>query len=364
MLPSDAEVTVIKSRVGEDRREFLKRSALAAGGALAVGAVGGLLETPAAFAARLREEGRGKIAAVEHPGAMLSLLKESPAIVERMTNEALLRFTGKKTVALAWRELISPTDVVGIKLNCLAAPNMSTSPSMVAAIVKGLQALGLPNEHIILYEQYPARLTARGSGFELNDDPAKGPLVKHLGGKELLTDEGLLGYEKAEARHASGPSHYANMLKHCTAIISAPVIKDHNLAGVTVGMKSMTHGNINNPHDYHLHDINPAVADIYNHPKIKDKVRVVVCDGLRVQYDGGPQDSNRAKVIHNRIYVTTDPVAIDTWGLKLVEALRKEHGLKPITARHPNGSYLARAEALGLGVHDLAKIACSVSRLS
>ena len=110
------------------RREFLKRGAVV-GGAAAVGAVT-LFETNAAFAARLREKGRGRVVGVEHPAAMKSLNKESRRLVERMTNEAIKRFTGKRTVAKAWREFVSPADVVGVKLNCLASPGMGTSPGI------------------------------------------------------------------------------------------------------------------------------------------------------------------------------------------------------------------------------------------
>ena len=343
------------------RREFLKRGAVV-GGAAAVGAVT-LFETNAAFAARLREKGRGRVVGVEHPAAMKSLNKESRRLVERMTNEAIKRFTGKRTVAKAWREFVSPADVVGVKLNCLASPGMGTSPGMVAAIVKGLVAVGISNDRIILYEQYKGRLLQRGSGFKLNDDPTKGPIVMHLGKKSLHTDSGLMGYEARAVRHGSGPSRYSNLLKHCTALINAPVIKDHNLAGVTVGMKNMTHGNIHNPEDYHQHDCNPQIADIYDHSRIKDKVRLIVCDGLRVLYDGGPMDNNRAKVLHNRIYVATDPVAIDSWGLEVVEKERKKHGKSPLIQRHPTGTYLDRAQKLGLGIRDPAKLKVEIASL-
>ncbi|MFT7625700.1 MAG: hypothetical protein ACI9WU_004891, partial [Myxococcota bacterium] len=221
------------------RRAFLKQSAAVATGALAVSATAGLIEPQAAWATRLRETGRGKIAGVEHSGAMKSLHKENGAIVEKMTNAAILRFTGKRTVARAYKEFVSAKDIVGLKLNCLASPKMGTSNAMVDAIVKGLQAVGIPNEHIILYEQYEGRLTARGSGYALNDDPKKGPLVLHMGGKKIITDKGLQGYQSRKDKHASGPSHFGNILKYCTAIINAPVIKDHSLSGVTVGMKNM-----------------------------------------------------------------------------------------------------------------------------
>jgi len=168
--------------------------------------------------------------------------------------------------------------------------------------------------------------------------------------------------DRKSVEHGSGPSCDSSLRKHCTAISNGPVIKDHNLAGVTVGMKNMTHGNIHNPQEYHEHDCNPQIADIYDHPRIKDKVRLIVCDALRVQYEGGPQDS-RHKVLHNRIYVGSDPVAMDSWGLKLVSDLRKEKGKDPIDKRHPTGTYLVKAEKLGLGVYDLAKITCDVTTL-
>ncbi len=352
---SPPDATLDTDPVSGDRRDFLKKSAVATGAAAAFGLGLGVYDSPGAWAADLRKTGRGRVVAVEHPNAMQSMSREDGALVEKMTHEAILRLTGKSTLAQAWRELVSPNDTVGIKLNCLAAPGISTSPAMVRAIVKGLQAVGVPNGRIILYEQYPSKMEQAKSGFALNEDPAKGPLVRHLGGKDKLTDQGFQGYETQAAKHASGTSHYANALKLCTAIISAPVIKDHNLAGITVGMKSMTHGNINNPHDFHTHDCNPQVADIYDHPKIKDKVRVVVCDGLKVLYDGGPMDSKH-KVLHNRIYAATDPVAIDAWGWKVIEELRKKHGKPPLATRHPTGLFLKRAEALGLGVGDPARV--------
>lgn len=345
------------------RRTFLKGTAAAAGGAAAFGAAN-IIETPSAWATRLRKENKGRIVGVKHDGALKSINKEDPALVERMTHQAMLKFTGKKSLVKAWREFVSPSDIVGIKLNCLASPTFGTSPAMVAAIVKGLQAVGIPNDRIILYEQYEGRLTTRGSGYKLNEDPAKGPLVRHMGGKTILSNTGHLGYEKAGDKHGSGPSHFANMLRLCTAVINACIIKDHELAGVTVAMKNMTHGNINNPHDYHETDCHPAIAHIYDHPKIKDKVRLAVCDGLRVLYDGGPRDNPRAKVKHNHIYVAADPVALDSYAYRMIDGLRAKNGLKPLATRHPAGNWLVTAEKLGLGAWKESAIQCDVTTLS
>ena len=187
--------------------------------------------------------------------------------------------------------------------------------------------------------------------------------MRHLAGKKLLTDEGFAGYETTARRHGSGVSHFSNALRVCTAIINAPVIKDHRLAAFTVGMKNMTHGNINNPEDFHDHDCSPQIADIYAHPRIRDRVRLTVCDGLRVLYDGGPTDNPRAKVLHNRIYVAADPVAIDAWGLHLIEQLRRDKGLVPLARRHPHGTYLRRAEDLGLGIGRVDALKVTLHRL-
>jgi len=348
----------------DTRRDFLVKGVAATGAAVAATTGTAVFQTEAAFARQLRKEGAGRLVAVESAKAMKSLNQENPRVVVKMTNDALRHFTGKRTVAQAWREFIHPTDTVGLKLNCLASPNLGTSPAMVNAIVKGLQSIGIPNERIILYEQYKNQLVRRGSGFALNDDPSKGPLVVHLGKKSHLVDGGYLGYEKNPSQHESGTSNYANMLKHCTALINVPVIKDHSLAGVTVAMKNMTHGNINNPHHYHEHDCNPQIADIYNHPLIKDKVRLNVCDGLRVLYDGGPQDNNRFKVLHNRIYVCSDAVALDSWGFQIIDEMRKKNGKQPLSERHPKGFYLAKAEKLGLGIADAARIKLKVHKLA
>ena len=152
------------------------------------------------------------------------------------------------------------------------------------------------------------------------------------------------------------------MSKICTALINVPVFKDHNLSGITGAMKNMTHGNINNPHHYHKHDCNPQIADIYNHPRLKDKVRLTICDALKIQYEGGPQASMRHRVAHHRIYAATDAVAMDAWGLKEIEALRKKAGKIPISIRH-KGNYLVRAQKLGLGIADTRKIDFRLTKL-
>ena len=77
------------------------------------------------------------------------------------------------------------------------------------------------------------------------------------------------------------------LAEKCTAIINVPVLKDHDLAGVTMAMKNF-YGAIHNPNKYHDNNCNPYIAELNTSPIIKDKTRLIVCDALLAQYNGGP----------------------------------------------------------------------------
>ena len=108
-----------------------------------------------------------------------------------------------------------------------------------------------------------------------------------------------------------------------------------------------------------VHDGVCNVAQIYKHEQLGGKVRLVVCDALRVLYQGGPQDNATHKVARNAVLVGTDPVAMDVAILEMVNGYRKDKGLKPVEAdrggrRAPR--FIAGAVKLGLGEGDRAKI--------
>ena len=109
-----------------------------------------------------------------------------------------------------------------------------------------------------------------------------------------------------------------------------------------------------------VHDGKCNVSRIYTHEKMGGLVRLVVCDALRVLYQGGPQDNMTYKAAHNAVLVSTDPVAIDRAIVEIVNSYRKERKLKPIEedqgGRRNPLRFIAAANALGLGENDLAKI--------
>jgi len=86
---------------------------------------------------------------------------------------------------------------------------------------------------------------------------------------------------------------------------------------------------------------------------IKDKTRLILVDGLRALYHGGPRDNPKCRWRQNSIVAGTDPVAVDALALRIIEEKRRAEGMDPIgdKARH-----VATAAKMGLGTNDPSAI--------
>ena len=138
-------------------------------------------------------------------------------------------------------------------------------------------------------------------------------------------------------------------------LISVPVLKDHNGAGVSLGMKNF-YGAIHNPNKYHEHNCDPYIVDVVAHRFIARKWRLTICDGLRAQYQGGPTANPGFAWPFGGLIVSRDFVAADAVAADLLEARRREAGLKSLMEDGRPAKHIATAGARGLGVADLAKI--------
>ncbi len=140
-----------------------------------------------------------------------------------------------------------------------------------------------------------------------------------------------------------------------TAVISCAMFKDHYLAGVTLSMKNWF-GVVHNPNKMHDDGCNPYVAPLSAQKVIRGKLRLNVVDGSFGQCNGGPSRVPRWAWPFSGFLASTDPVAIDTIGWRLIEARRQEVGLPTLAAEHREPRYIAAAAKLGLGVADPARI--------
>ena len=81
--------------------------------------------------------------------------------------------TGERTAANAWASLFSPADVVGIKINCVGAPRISSSLASIKATIAGLKSAGVKENNIIIWDRVDRELPR--TGLEINKArPASG----------------------------------------------------------------------------------------------------------------------------------------------------------------------------------------------
>ncbi len=295
---------------------------------------------------------KSKVIAVKNSGIMSSG-KPDPEIVQRMTNEGIFTLTGKKTVADAWRTFFTPDDIVGIKINPIGGVKLSTRTEVVNAIIFGLKAAGVKENNIIIWDRFSYHLIT--AGFPLN---------KGSSGVRCYGSEPTAGYDK-EIYYKSLDDDYTLrqddgarslfstiVTQHVTAIINVPVMKDHGIAGVTLCLKNLAFGAVNNTQRFHPtpYFCDPASAEICAHPVLRDKVRLHIVDALQACFEGGPAGMKTWTMWNEeRLFFGTDPVAIDRIGLEIIDRKRKENNYPSVFQK---AKHIATGEKMGLGVYD------------
>jgi Domain of unknown function (DUF362) len=142
------------------RRRFVKDSALLVGSAALFGGAG------AASACRsgLLAPSKSRVVAVAADD-MLTDLDYTPAAVHRAFEAGLKEMTGEKSLRNAWASLVSPDDVVGIKINCIAAPRVSSSLASINETIAGLKGAGVKENNIIIWDRMDRDFRRTGLGI-------------------------------------------------------------------------------------------------------------------------------------------------------------------------------------------------------
>jgi len=328
------------------RRHFLKALAalgLTAGGcrsAREAEATAGPTETPTG-----PTTWPGKVALTRHTRAFAGD-RISPQAVAELLDHSLTALTELDTPQQAWSRLFQPNDVVAIKVNCLAGLPLASHPEVVDAIVAGLRSAGVPEGNIIIFDRISRELIK--CGFQIKG-PGEG--VQCYG-----TD--VVGYDDEPTVVMSVGSCFSRVIsEQATAIINVPVLKDHDLAGLTGALKNH-YGSIHNPNKLHLEHCWPYIADLNCAPQIRNKHRLVVFDALYACYEGGPGYKPETTVQYGALMAATDPVAADAVALDLLEQLRAAYKLPPIMSEERAPKWIATAadKQHGLGVADLKAI--------
>ncbi|AUX26235.1 hypothetical protein SOCEGT47_067960 [Sorangium cellulosum] len=349
------------------RRVFLGGLAAGAAGAVLLGPGAAFADAPPSLAA-LPPPGftplsiPGKVVKVTKGNVMQpNGLWPDAAAAKGMLERAMAELTGKSDLGAAFGRFVHKDDRVAIKANGIAGQKgatMATNKELVLEVVRGVVAAGVPPENIMIFEQYPSFL----AGTRCADRAAK-PAAEFPAGIRAAVHENKDAVMPSISV-CGIPTKFVRPFTEATAVINVSLIKDHSICGYTGCLKNITHGATINPHAFHQHTASPQIAELYAQDVVKSRVRLHITDGFKLIYDQGPLDKNpKRRVLHESVYVTTDPVAMDVIGWGVVETWRKENGLPTLKEASREPSYIRIAGELGLGVFDKNKIAMREVRL-
>jgi len=336
-----------------DRRTFLRTGSLGLAGA---SAASWLAQKPATA----QQAPKTRLVTVKHANATDQRGAGDPALVRQMVDRAILELTGKDSLAEAWRTFVSPDDVVGIKLNLRAGKYLSTQSCVTDAIIAGLTAAGVPENNIIAWDAwtrefpragYTLNTSGQGVRYYASDKGREAPKGQRGrdGSREYLepfyaAETVPIGDQKVQFTKI--------LTEEITALINVPLIKDHSIAGVTCSMKNH-YGSILKPRELHGNSCDPYLAELNAAPPIRDKTRLILVDGLRGIYNGGPYDKPQWRWRPNCIIAGTDTVAVDALALRILEEKRKQENMPPIGER---AKHVATAAKIGLGTNKLDEV--------
>jgi uncharacterized protein (DUF362 family) len=297
----------------------------------------------------------GKVAKVSKSNVMQpNGLWPTEGAAKLMLERVMTELTGKSDLGEAFAKFVHKDDKVAIKPNGIAGQKgatMATNRELILEVVRGVMAAGVPASNITIYEQYPKFMAGtRIWDKDKNPDPALPAgitTVVHKNKDATMPEIEVMGIK----------TKFVRPLTEATAVINVGLIKDHSICGFTGCLKNMTHGSTVNPQDFHAHNASPQIAELYAQDVIKSRVRLHIIDGYKLIYDEGPLDTNKKRrVLHEAVYATTDPVAIDVLGWGVVDQWRKENGLPTLKDAGREPTYIRIAGELGLGIYDKNKI--------
>ena len=287
--------------------------------------------------------GKSRVVQIRNKSVFTKEQTVDTAITLEMLTTGMLHLTGTSTPDRAWKTLFKPDDVVGIKVNALGGRQIATHPAVVDAVIAGLATAGIPEENIIVWDRLTEELEKAGYTINTSD---RG--VKCFGTDKHYDPE-------PEIIGSIGSCFSSIVSSRCTALINIPVLKDHDLSGVSLSLKNF-YGAIHNPNKYHANNCDPYIADLNTHTYIKDKLRLVVCDGLTMQYQGGPSYKPQWSRTCCTLLLSRDPVAIDRIAAVLIDDERRKRGLPTLKDAARDPIHIATAARRGLGTDNLSSI--------
>ena len=218
-------------------------------------------------------------------------------VLQKMLDQSIVQLTGRKNSKEAWSTIITPEDTVGLVSTGHLNP---THDELVYAVRIALMDIGVPQKRIKMVQ---------GS---------------------------------------------SRKVKPCTALISLPALKAHWLTGIGTVLKNyiMYSGS---PSEYHEQN-SAKLGEIWHLPHVKGKTKLILVDALYPLCDKGPQADPRYKWPYSGMIAGTDPVAIETVCLRIIEEKRRALRGEPWPLSPPPICVEAADRVYGLGTSRMEEI--------
>ena len=275
------------------RRDFLRGTAYAAFAAALGPSLGG----------EAKAEEKVKVVLIRDENAIDQQGNINQKIVQKMLDQGTCELLGEENPIQAWKKLIKPNDIVGIKSNGWF--NLPTPGELEEAIQQSIMDVGVPK--------------------------------KNIG----IADRGVLNHP---------------IFKSSTALINVRPLRTHHWSGVGGCIKNYVMF-VSTPWLYHSDACSP-LASIWGKAIVKGKTRLNILSLIRTQfYNRGAHHFDRRFVSEYKgLLIGQDPVALDAVGARLLQLQRTTHfGEDRPLDTTPKHIFVAD-EKYKLGVSDLRRI--------
>ncbi len=275
------------------RRDFLRGTAYTTLGAILGSSVNQVTKA----------EEKVKVVLIRDENAIDPRGEINQKIVQKMLDEGVCELLGEKDPIQAWKRLIRPSDIVGIKSNVWF--HLPTPQELEAAIVKRIMDAGVPK--------------------------------KNIG----IDDRGVL----------DNP-----IFKSSTGLINVRPLRTHHWSGIGGCIKNYIMFT-RTPWLYHGEACSP-LASIWSKPIVKGKTRLNILSLIRTQfYNRGPHHFDRRFVSEYKgLLIGKDPVALDAVGARLLQLQRTAYFGEDRPLDNPPTHIFVADEKYRLGVSDLRRI--------
>lgn len=262
---------------------------------------------------------------------------------------------------------------VGLKIYSDSGPGMATPIPLVEAVIAALERRGFERKNIFLVglNQLRLRMTGYLPSLVTGETPFKGhPIYVLESGRyydpvwfydsplpqrfdPIFAAEQTKDYDANTTRDEDRKSFLATPLfLDADFWINLPVFTDHATLGINGALVNATLWNASNTARFFRSPANApaAVAEMSAIPELRQTWVCTIASLEHYQYIGGPFFNSLYSASEPLVWLSADPVMMDSMMRERIDRLRKRNGFEPVS---DDIRTLEFAESLGVGSTDV-----------